>query len=75
LHGLALEHLRAHPEQEWTATGIAKEIGRSSGAIANALVTMVNRGEAEMTCAAPRRYRAVSAGDALGTIPGGSAKS
>ena len=61
LHELALEHLRAHPEQEWTATGVAKEIGRSSGAIANAMVTMVNRGEAEMTCAAPRRYRALAA--------------
>jgi hypothetical protein len=61
LHELALEHMRAHPEQEWTATGVAKEIGRSSGAIANAMVTMVNRGEAEMTCAAPRRYRALAA--------------
>ena len=50
---LALDHLRAHPDQEWTATGIAKEIGRSSGAIANALATMTGRGEAEMTCAAP----------------------
>ena len=59
LHQLALDHLRAHPEQEWTATGIAKEIGRSSGAIANALATMADRGEAEMTCAAPRRYRAL----------------
>lgn len=58
LHDLALEHLRAHPDQEWTATGIAKEIGRSSGAIANALATMTSRGQAEMTCAAPRRYRA-----------------
>jgi hypothetical protein len=67
LHELALEHLRAHPEQEWTATGIAKVIGRSSGAIANAMVTMVNRGEAEMTCAAPRRYRALAAE----TGPGG----
>jgi hypothetical protein len=61
LHELALEHLRAYPEQEWTATGVAKVIGRSSGAIANAMVTMVNRGEAEMTCAAPRRYRALAA--------------
>ncbi|MFC1437981.1 hypothetical protein ABUW04_06890 [Streptacidiphilus sp. N1-10] len=59
LHELALEHMRAHPEQEWTATAVAKDIGRSSGAIANAMATMVNRGEAEMTCAAPRRYRAL----------------
>jgi hypothetical protein len=60
LHDLALEHLRAYPDQEWTATGIAKEIGRSSGAIANALATMASRGQAEMTCAAPRRYRATA---------------
>ncbi|MEY9963361.1 hypothetical protein ABIA33_001394 [Streptacidiphilus sp. MAP12-16] len=60
LHQLALEHLRAHPDQEWTSTGIGKAIGRSSGAIANALATMVTRGEAELTCAAPRRYRALS---------------
>ncbi|MEY9969269.1 hypothetical protein ABIA33_007357 [Streptacidiphilus sp. MAP12-16] len=60
LHQLALEHLRAHPEKEWTATGIGKVIGRSSGAIANALATMVTRGEAELTCAAPRRYQALS---------------
>ena len=45
LHQMALDHLRAHPEQEWTATGIAKEIGRSSGAIGNALATMEGRGD------------------------------
>lgn len=31
LHGLALDHMRAHPEREWMATGIAKAIDRSSG--------------------------------------------
>jgi hypothetical protein len=58
LHQLALDHLRAHPEQEWTATGIAKVIGRSSGAIANALVTMVKRGQARQTAEAPKRFQA-----------------
>jgi hypothetical protein len=62
LHQMALDHLRAHPTEEWTATGVARVIGRSSGAIANALATMASRGEAEMTCAAPRRYRALPAG-------------
>ncbi|WP_034088309.1 hypothetical protein [Streptacidiphilus albus] len=62
LHELALEHLRSYPDEEFTATGIAKVIGRSSGAIANALATMVNRGEAEMTCSVPRRYRALPGG-------------
>jgi hypothetical protein len=55
LHEMALEHLRAYPGAEFTATGIAKVIGRSSGAIANALVTMANRDEAEMACAATAR--------------------
>jgi len=72
LHQLALDHLRAHPDQEWTATGIAKEIGRSSGAIANALATMTGRGEAEMTCAAPRRYRAMPSPQAATESPAGS---
>ena len=60
LHQRALDHLLAHPDEEWTATGIAKAIGRSSGAIANALVTMVKRGQAEQTSGSPKHYRAVA---------------
>ncbi|WP_344623828.1 MarR family transcriptional regulator [Kitasatospora arboriphila] len=58
LHRMVLDHLRAHPGQDFTATGIANAVGRSSGAIANALATMTTRGEAEQTSAKPRRYRA-----------------
>jgi hypothetical protein len=55
---MVLDHLRAHPGQDWGPSGIAKEVGRSAGAIANALTAMVSRGQAELTCAKPRRYRA-----------------
>ncbi|MGF1425015.1 hypothetical protein [Kitasatospora sp. LaBMicrA B282] len=58
LHQMVLDHLRANSGQEWTPTGIARVLGRSSGAIGNALSTMVDRGEAFMTCDKPRRYQA-----------------
>ncbi len=61
LHQMILEHLRAHPEQDWSPTKISQALGRSSGAISNALATMVTRGEAAMTCAQPRRYQAAPA--------------
>ncbi|WP_035851165.1 hypothetical protein [Kitasatospora azatica] len=58
LHQMILDHLRANPETDWSPTKISQALGRSSGAISNALVTMVSRGEAVMTCAQPRRYQA-----------------
>ncbi|MFC5907902.1 helix-turn-helix domain-containing protein [Streptacidiphilus monticola] len=61
LYDLVLQHLHDNPGKECTATGIAKVIGKSSGAIANALAAMAGRGDAAMTCAAPRRYQAVQA--------------
>ncbi|MGE7434009.1 hypothetical protein [Kitasatospora sp. NPDC001175] len=60
LHQMILEHLQANTEQDWSPTGISNALGRSAGAIANALATMVNRGEAELTSAKPRRYRATT---------------
>ncbi|MET8630959.1 hypothetical protein ABZW30_46015 [Kitasatospora sp. NPDC004669] len=61
LHQMILEHLRANTAQDWSPTAISNALGRSAGAIANALATMVTRGEAEMTTAKPRRYRATTA--------------
>lgn len=58
LHQMVREHLQASPEQDLTPTQISRTLGRSSGAIANALDTMVSRGEAIMTSAKPRRYQA-----------------
>ncbi|WP_329562038.1 hypothetical protein [Kitasatospora sp. NBC_01266] len=62
LHQLVLEHLRANPEQDWTPTKVSQALGRSSGAIANALDTMVSRGEAVMTNDKPRRFQAAPSG-------------
>ncbi|MCX4750584.1 hypothetical protein OG455_34620 [Kitasatospora sp. NBC_01287] len=70
LHRLVLDHLRANRDQAWTPTAIAKILGRSSGAIGNALTTMVSRGEALMTSDKPRRYQAAPTAAEDGTNAG-----
>lgn len=51
--------LEGDPEEEFTSSQIGHLIpGRSVGAIQNALKSLVKTGEAELTCQAPRRYRA-----------------
>lgn len=60
LRAMVLEHLRARPGQALSPTAIAKELGRSSGAIANALGRLTEAGEVSEVSKAPRRY-AVSA--------------
>jgi hypothetical protein len=52
-----LAHLDAHPEGEFTPHEIHKVLGHSSGAIANALDTLVKHGEAELATDKPRRFR------------------
>jgi len=60
-----LAHLQANPGAEFTPHQIHNVLGNSSGAIANALDTLVKRGEAELSCEKPRRFRlAGSAPDA-----------
>ncbi len=54
---LVLEYLLAHPEQECTPTAVGKALGRSSGAVANALAKFAASGDAVMTSEVPRRYR------------------
>ncbi|RSN61913.1 hypothetical protein [Actinomadura sp. WAC 06369] len=51
-------HLTAHPDSDFTPGEIARVLGRSSGAVANALATMAEKGEAVMTSEKPVRYRA-----------------
>ncbi|MCW2902549.1 MAG: hypothetical protein JWO67_4814 [Streptosporangiaceae bacterium] len=53
-------HLAAHPGKEFTPGEIAKVLGRSSGAVANALDSLVKQDEAELTGERPNRYRAVT---------------
>ncbi|MBF6366883.1 AAA family ATPase [Nocardia puris] len=52
--------LAADPIREQSPRDIAKGLGRSSGAVGNALETLVTSGHAERTSAAPRRYRATA---------------
>lgn len=52
-----LEYLRTHPDDEVGPTVVARVLGRSQGAVANALTKLVTSGHAELTSEAPRRYR------------------
>jgi hypothetical protein len=59
-----LAHMRANPGTEFTPHQIHNVLGNSSGAIANALDTLVKLGDAELACEKPRRFRlAASAPD------------
>jgi hypothetical protein len=68
LRDKVLAHLDAHPGGEFTPHEIHKVIGHSSGAIANALETLVKLGEAEVATEKPRRFR--RAAKPAGTAPG-----
>ncbi|MDH6223647.1 helix-turn-helix domain-containing protein [Streptomyces sp. MJP52] len=57
LRQLVLDHLTAHPGEAFTSTRISRAIGRSSGAIANALVTLTRHGLAEQVTSRPMTYR------------------
>jgi hypothetical protein len=74
LRDRVLAHLDAHPGGEFTSHEIHKVLGNSSGAIANALDTLVTHGEAEVATEKPRRFRraAQPAGAAPGTGGAGS---
>ncbi|MFC9973859.1 hypothetical protein ACFVH6_23470 [Spirillospora sp. NPDC127200] len=50
-------HMAAHPDAELTPGEVARVLGRSSGAVANAMATMANDGEIVMTSEKPVRYR------------------
>jgi hypothetical protein len=52
-----LAHLDAHPGKEFTPHEIHKVLDHSSGAIANALDTLVKLGKAEVATEKPRGFR------------------
>jgi len=56
-----LAHLRANPGASFTPHEIHKVNGHSSGAIANALDTLVKHGDAEVATDKPRRFRLAGA--------------
>lgn len=57
LRTLVVDYLTAHQHEEMTASAIGKSLGRSSGAVANALDTLVKSSQAELTCEKPRKFR------------------
>jgi hypothetical protein len=75
LRDKVLSHLDAHPGGEFTPHEIHKVLNHSSGAIANALDTLVNLGEAELAADKPRRFRRAARPDAAAPGTGGAASS
>ncbi|HVE46685.1 MAG TPA: MarR family transcriptional regulator [Acidimicrobiales bacterium] len=59
LRTLVLGHVCARPSQEMTPSAIAKALGRSPGAVANALVRLATDNEVVELPGSPRRYRAI----------------
>lgn len=49
-------HLRAAPDTEFTPHQIGKALGRSSGAVHNALVKLATLGTARQTCERPKKF-------------------
>ena len=68
LRDKVLAHLDEHPDKEFTPHEIHKVLDHSSGAIANALDTLVKLGEAEVATDKPRRFR--RAAQPAGAVPG-----
>jgi hypothetical protein len=71
LRDKVLAHLDDHPDGEFTPHEIHKVLGNSSGAIANALDTLVKLGEADLATEKPRRFRR-AARPATATAPAGA---
>jgi hypothetical protein len=68
LRDKVLAHLGEHPDKEFTPHEIHKVLGHSSGAIANALETLVKLGQAEVAAEKPRRFRGAT--QPAGPAPG-----
>jgi hypothetical protein len=58
LRDLVHAHLTAHPGADFTPHQIGRVLGRSSGAVANALDRLTALGQAGLTSEKPRRYQA-----------------
>ncbi|MFE3317532.1 hypothetical protein [Nocardia sp. NPDC059195] len=57
LRGLVEDHLRDHPSEEFSPHQIGKALGgRSSGAVHNALVKLVDAGVAKITSDRPKKF-------------------
>lgn len=58
LRDLVAGHLAAYPDAEFTPHAVGRVLGRSSGAVANALDRLTALGQAQLTSEHPRRYKA-----------------
>jgi hypothetical protein len=56
LRDLVAAHLTAHPDGDFSPHQIGRVLGRSSGAVANALDRLTALGQAQLTSEKPRRY-------------------
>lgn len=60
LGALVREYLEARPDEDLGATRVGKGLGRSQGAVSNALARLEAAGEARLVSTSPRRYRIVT---------------
>jgi DNA-binding MarR family transcriptional regulator len=60
LAALVAAYLVAHPTELIGPTQLAKHLGRSQGAVANALTRLVNTGDAILVAETPRRFQLAS---------------
>jgi DNA-binding MarR family transcriptional regulator len=60
LGALVREYLAARPDEDLGPTQVGKALGRSQGAVSNALARLEAAGEARLVSATPRRYRIVA---------------
>ena len=57
LRDLVAAHLSGHPDTDFSPHQIGRVLGRSSGAVANALDRLTALGQAQLASEKPRRYR------------------
>ena len=57
LAAMVRDYLAERPKESFGPAALAKTLGRSPGAISNALAAMAERGEAVLVADKPRRYR------------------
>lgn len=57
LLSLVADRLAGEPDREFTPSHLGGLLGRSAGAVGNALARMVENGQAVQTSVSPRRYR------------------